>query len=188
MSGQSIQPKALGAIHDAQFLDVRTPAEFEELHIPGSKLAPLDSLDPAVAQSAFDPEKPLYVVCRGGTRAKQAIGKLEAVGCTNAVLLEGGILAWDEAKLPVKRGRKTMALERQVRIAAGSLVAVGVGLSFLSPAWLALSAFVGLGLTFSGVTDTCTMGMLLAKLPWNRRGGAALACSIVCGPPADATA
>lgn len=187
MSSKSIHPKTFGPTGGAQFLDVRTPAEFEELHIAGSKLAPLGALDPAQVQAAFEPDKPIYVVCRSGNRAKEAICKLESGGCANAVLVEGGILAWDEADLPLNRGAgKTMSLERQVRIAAGGLVGLGVGLSFVSLWWLALPAFVGAGLVFSGVTDTCTMGMLLAKLPWNQRGEKAKECMICREPAANA--
>ena len=83
--------------------------------------------------------------------------------------VEGGTLAWAAAGLPVVRGRKAVSLERQVRIAAGSLVAAGVGLGvFVHPALLGLAAFVGAGLVFSGVTDTCGMGVVLGRLPWNR--------------------
>jgi hypothetical protein len=64
-----------------------------------------------------------------------------------------------------------MSLERQVRIAAGSLVLLGVALGAFVSQWLyGLSAFVGAGLVFAGLTDTCGMGMLLARMPWNRRG------------------
>ncbi|MEM8954508.1 MAG: DUF2892 domain-containing protein, partial [Verrucomicrobiota bacterium] len=86
------------------------------------------------------------------------------------VLVEGGLAAWEVAGVPVIRGkRKVISLERQVRVAAGFLVLVGVLLGTLvNPAWLILSGFVGVGFVFAGITDTCGMGMLLAKLPWNR--------------------
>ncbi len=84
------------------------------------------------------------------------------------VNVEGGTLAWDQAGYPVIRGRKVMSLERQVRIAAGSLVLTGIGLSFLHPWLLGISAFVGAGLVFAGITDTCGMGMILARMPWNQ--------------------
>src|SRR5271157_3127554 len=87
----------------------------------------------------------------------------------NVVNVEGGTLEWERAGLPVVRGKKTVSLERQVRIAAGSLVVLGTGLgAFVHPGFLALSAFVGAGLVFAGITDTCGMGMLLARMPWNR--------------------
>ena len=85
------------------------------------------------------------------------------------VNVEGGTLAWEQAGLPVVRGKKAMSLERQVRIAAGSLVVLGTALgAFVHPGFLGLSAFVGAGLVFAGVTDTCGMGMVLARMPWNR--------------------
>ncbi len=76
------------------------------------------------------------------------------------------------------RGKKAISLERQVRIVAGSLVLLGVGLSFVHPAFLALSAFVGAGLAFAGVTDTCGMGLLLARMPWNQVRTDAAACAV----------
>lgn len=83
--------------------------------------------------------------------------------------VEGGTQAWNQAGLPVVRGKKAISLERQVRIAAGLLVVTGSVLGcFVSPHWIGLSAFVGAGLTFAGITDTCGMGMLLARMPWNQ--------------------
>ena len=82
---------------------------------------------------------------------------------------KGGTLAWDKAGLPVQRGQKAMSLERQVRIAAGSLVFTGAALGFfVHPYFIGLSAFVGAGLVFAGITDTCGMGMMIAKMPWNQ--------------------
>jgi rhodanese-related sulfurtransferase len=87
----------------------------------------------------------------------------------HVVCVEGGTDAWEQAGLPVVRGHKVISLDRQVRMAAGLLVLLGVGLSFLvHPAFSALSAFVGAGLLFAGITDTCGMAMLLAKMPWNQ--------------------
>jgi hypothetical protein len=99
------------------------------------------------------------------------VKKLCGAGLENCVLVEGGIEAWDEAGLPVVRGeRKVMGLERQVRIAAGALVVTGVLLGWLvHPGFLGLAGFVGAGLVFAGITDTCGMGMMIAKMPWNKR-------------------
>ena len=95
--------------------------------------------------------------------------KMEATGFEKMVNVEGGTSAWLDANLPAVKGKKAMSLERQVRIAAGSLVVVGVALGhFVAPGWFGLSAFVGAGLVFAGVTDTCGMGMLIARMPWNR--------------------
>jgi hypothetical protein len=85
------------------------------------------------------------------------------------VNIEGGTLACVEAGLPVVRGKKAISLERQVRIAAGLLVVTGSALGyFVSPYWIGLAAFIGAGLAFAGITDTCAMGMMLARMPWNQ--------------------
>ena len=105
---------------DHTLLDVRTPAEFEEVHIAGAKLHPLDSLK-AEQVSERAEGGTIYVICRSGNRAKNAIKKLASAGIHNTALLDGGMHSWLEAGLPVNRGRKTMPLERQVRIAAGFL-------------------------------------------------------------------
>ena len=155
-------------------LDVRTPAEHAEIHVPGVHLAQLDRLDAAQLASlnSFAKDQPLYIFCRTGNRAKQGAEKLEKSGYTRCHVVEGGTMAWAEAGLPVNRGTsKVISLERQVRIAAGAIVLIGVLLAqFVNPAFIWLSGFVGAGLTFAGITDWCGMGMLIAKMPWNQRG------------------
>ncbi len=148
-----------------RLLDVRTPAEYAEIHIEKSDLMPLDRLDSASVKSSGS----CVLVCRSGKRAEQACQKLKTAGCDNLAILEGGVLAWEQAGFPVIRGRKAISLERQVRIAAGLMVLTGVVLgTWLHPAFYGLSAFVGAGLTFAGITDWCGMGLLLAKAPWNQ--------------------
>lgn len=150
-----------------KLIDVRTPAEFGELHIEGSELMPLDRLKPEEVKG-----KNCVIVCRSGKRASQAMEKLQAAGCENLRVLEGGVTAWEQAGLPVNRGKAVMSLERQVRIAAGLLVLLGVILgTWVHPGFYGLSGFVGAGLTFAGITDWCGMGMLLAKAPWNQQSG-----------------
>ena len=155
-------------------LDVRTPAEHAEIHVPGVQLVPLDRLDATKLASAngFAKDQPLYIYCRTGNRAKQAAEKLEKSGYAQCCVVEGGTMAWAEAGLPVNRGTsKVISLERQVRIAAGAIVLTGVLLAhFVNPSFIWLSGFIGAGLTFAGITDWCGMGMLIAKLPWNQRG------------------
>jgi rhodanese-related sulfurtransferase len=175
MSINAISPQQLHALKTAgqpvDLLDVRTPMEFREVHAQYACNAPLDSLDPANVMLARNGsgDQPLYVICRSGGRSKQACGKFITAGFPNVVNVEGGTLAWVEAGLPVVRGKKGFSLERQVRIAAGMLVVLGICLGWLlHPGCLALSAFVGLGLVYAGVTDRCGMGLLLAKMPWNR--------------------
>jgi rhodanese-related sulfurtransferase len=152
-------------------IDVRTPVEFREVHVEYARNVPLDKLDPQSFMDARNgsADEPLYIICRSGKRGKMACDKFEAVGFTNAVNVEGGTEACVEANVPVVRGKKAMSLERQVRIAAGFLVLLGVVLGWqIHEGFLALSAFVGAGLMFAGITDTCGMGMLLAKMPWNQ--------------------
>ena len=154
-------------------LAVRTPAEHAEVHVPGVHLTPLDRLDARLAaDNGCAKDQPVFLLCRSGSRAKQGAEKLEKSGYTECHVVEGGTMAWAEAGLPVERGTsKVMSLERQVRIAAGAIVLIGTVLAqFVHPAFIWLSGFVGAGLAFAGITDTCAMGMLIAKLPWNQRG------------------
>jgi len=162
-------------------LDVRTPVEYHQIHAIPSRNVPLDRLDPAAEAARQHGDEPLYVICRTGGRGRQACQRLIAAGVTRVVNVDGGTLAWSAAGLPVMRGRQTMSLERQVRIAAGSLVLLGILLGWLVHPWLAgLAAFVGAGLVFAGVTDTCGMGLLLARMPWNRVPADHPACSTSC--------
>ncbi len=171
MTVNTISPKELHdrttAGESVELIDVRTPLEFQEVHVTFARNIPLDQLDPKQLASSRK-GVPLYVICRSGSRGKQACEKLAAASL-NAVNVDGGTQAWDQAGLPVVRGQKVMSLERQVRIAAGTLVVIGAALgAFVSPYWIGLAAFVGAGLVFAGITDTCGMGMLLARMPWNR--------------------
>lgn len=174
MSVSTISPKQLHDLVQAgrpvELIDVRTPVEFREVHVAFARNVPLDQLDAAkLAAGRSGSDVPLYVICRSGSRGKQACEKFLSIGYTNIVNVEGGTLAWDQAGLPVIRGKKAISLERQVRIAAGLLVLTGSILgAFVHPFWIALSAFVGAGLVFAGITDTCGMGMMLARMPWNQ--------------------
>jgi len=168
-------------------LDVRTPVEYRQVHAIPSRNVPLDRLDPAAEAARQDGDEPLYVICRTGGRGRQACERLIAAGMTRVVNVDGGTVAWAAAGLPVARGRKAVSLERQVRIAAGSLVLLGTVLGWLVHPWLAgLAAFVGAGLVFSGVTDTCGMGLLLARMPWNRVTADAPACAAAPDSPPPA--
>jgi rhodanese-related sulfurtransferase len=153
-------------------LDVRTPAEFGEIHIGGSKSMPLDRLDLAAVKAATADAEQCVLICQSGKRAEQAYQKISAAGCDHLAVLDGGVGAWEGAGLPVNRGKKAVSLERQVRIAAGLLVLTGVILgTWVHSGFFGISAFVGAGLIFAGVTDWCGMAMLLAKMPWNQRSG-----------------
>jgi rhodanese-related sulfurtransferase len=152
-----------------RLLDVRTPAEFQTEHIDGAYNVPLDTLPehgPEIRASVADP---VVLVCRSGQRAQRADAALRATGMTNLHVLDGGMTAWIAAGQPVRRGAPRMSLERQVRIAAGGLVALGALLALtVSPWFAAVSAIVGAGLVVAGVTDTCVSAMLLSRLPYNR--------------------
>ncbi len=160
----------LQAPEPVDLIDVRTPAEYGAVHVQGTRLIPLDTLDPEAVKSSRpeDAAGPILVLCKAGGRAAKAADQLNAAGC-EAVVVEGGTDACVNAGLPVQRGEAAMSLERQVRIAAGSFVLIGTLLgAFVHPAFLILPGFVGTGLVFAGITDTCGMGMLLARMPWNR--------------------
>ena len=182
MSVATISPRELAERHRArpvELIDVRTPAEFREIHVEFARNVPLDRLDAAAVMQARNgsADDPLYIVCRSGGRGQKACEKLLAAGLVNVVNIEGGTTACVDAGLPVVRGRKAVSLERQVRIAAGLLVLAGVLLGWLvHPALYGLSAFVGAGLVFAGVTDFCGMGLLLARMPWNQVADASVMC------------
>jgi rhodanese-related sulfurtransferase len=156
-------------------IDVRTPAEFGEVHVAFAHNIPLDRLD-AKAVTSLSGGGPAYFVCKSGNRSQKACEKLLAAGLKDVISVEGGTAACEAAGVPVVRGRKVMSLERQVRIAAGSLVAIGAALAAFGPEsptnWKAIGAglagFVGCGLVFAGITDTCGMAMLIARMPWNQ--------------------
>lgn len=150
-------------------IDVREPAEFAKEHIPGATLVSLSQFDVRKIPQAS--EMPLVLYCRSGHRSAIAAQKLFGAGFDSVTHLSGGLAAWKEAGYPtVVNQNAPIGLMRQVQIAAGSLVFLGTVLgAFVSPWFLLLSGFVGAGLVFAGVSDTCMMGMLLAKLPYNQR-------------------
>jgi rhodanese-related sulfurtransferase len=156
-----------------ELIDVRTPVEYRELHVDFAENLPLDRLDAAalVHDRHDSPDDPLYFICRTGSRAEKACDKVRALGFTNVATVEGGTLACVAAGLPILRGRKAVSIERQVRIVAGSLTLLGVLLGwFVNPWFFGLSGFIGAGLLFAGLTDTCGMGIMLARMPWNKCG------------------
>lgn len=158
----------LAADPAARILDVRTPSEFENGHIQGAYNVPLGQLDEHAAEVRAAAGT-VVLVCQSGQRAQKADAVLRAAGMSNMRVLEGGMAAWAAARYPVRRVRARVSLERQVRMVAGAIVATAsLAAIFAWPqaAWIA--AFVGSGLVFAGVTDTCAMGMLLARLPYNR--------------------
>jgi len=149
-------------------LDVRTPAEFRTVHIPGSYNVPLDLLREHRGELSRHLEQDVVLVCRSGARAGQAETLLADTGLPNVHVLDGGLLAWQRTDAPVTRGAARWDLERQVRLVAGGLVLAGVLASVLVPSMKWLSAAIGGGLAVAALTDSCVMGLLLSKLPYNR--------------------
>ncbi|WP_417451227.1 rhodanese-like domain-containing protein [Kordiimonas sp.] len=157
---------------DLHVIDVRTGAEYQACHVKGAKHFPLQDLVPGeILDATGTGGEPIYVLCKAGGRAQKAAEALAPATKRDVVVVEGGTDACVACGMDVNRseGATVMSLERQVRIAAGSLVFIGVMLGWLvNPLFYALSGFVGAGLVFAGVTDTCAMGMLIARLPWNK--------------------
>ncbi|GAA4967470.1 rhodanese-like domain-containing protein [Actinoplanes utahensis] len=154
--------------HTPRLIDVRTPAEFETAHIPGSYNVPLDLLREHRDELRNHLDEQVVLVCRSGQRAGQAEQALAGAGLTNLRVLTGGIIAWQAAHAPVTTGTPRWDLERQVRLVAGSIVLLAVLASTLFEPVKWVAAFIGAGLAFAALSNTCAMGMLLAKLPYNR--------------------
>ena len=174
-----------------RLLDVRTPGEHSTAHIAGSYNVPVDLLAEHAAEIGAS-DTPVVLICQSGQRAERADMVLRDAGQGQFRVLDGGIRAWLDSGLPVNRGAERMSLERQVRIAAGCLSAAGGVLALLiSPWFAAIPAFVGSGLVFAGLTDTCAMGTLLARLPCNRAPACDVAAAVQAlrtgRPPAAAS-
>jgi rhodanese-related sulfurtransferase len=151
-----------------RLLDVRTPGEFRTAHIPGSYNVPLDTLREHRAELLAHLDEDVVLVCRSGARAAQAEKALADAGLPNLRVLEGGIVAWETVGAPVNRGPERWDMERQVRLVAGSVVlATGLVGVFVPGAHL-IGTVIGAGLTYAAVSNSCAMGVLLSKLPYNR--------------------
>jgi rhodanese-related sulfurtransferase len=150
------------------FINVCTPAEYKEKHIKGVRSVPLDEIASRVNE--FKGKQTVYVHCRSGKRANQAIETMHSLGVTaELVNVEGGILAWDDAGLPTYSLTERMPIMRQVLIAAGLLILISLFLAgFVHQSFIILTYVVGVGLTFAGVSGWCGMAFLLAKMPWNK--------------------
>lgn len=160
-------------------IDVRMGGEYAAEHVPGSRLIPLDQVAQRADEVRATPA-PRLLLCRTGNRAEMARDALAQLGVGGLTVIDGGIEAYRAAGGEVEEGKGVISLERQVRIVAGLLVLGGVVLGFLvHPAFFGLAGFVGAGLAFAGITDTCAMGLLLGKMPWNR--GAELPDTVAAG-------
>ena len=156
-------------------VDVRSPREFENVHATMARLVPLDTLDPKAFAATADAST-IAVICKSGIRAKDAARRMVAAGARNVVVVDGGTQAWADAGLPVVHGKKTIGVDGQTRIVAGSVAIIGGLLGYLlSPGWALLAAAVGGGLVMAGITDYCPLATLVAKMPWNSGKG--------CGQP-----
>ncbi len=153
---------------DSSVIDVRTGAEFDGEHIPGSRLIPVDEVE-ARADEVRAAPVPRLLLCRSGNRATIAQKALEKLHVKGLTVIEEGLGAYLGAGGNTVKGKASMSLERQTRIVMGILVLLGIFLAiFVHPAFLILSGFIGAGMIFSGITDCCAMGMVIAKMPWNR--------------------
>jgi rhodanese-related sulfurtransferase len=153
----------------ALLVDVRAPDEHARARIPGARNLPLAGL----GAGSLEPHRgaPVLFHCKTGARtAGHAAALAACAGGLEAYIVEGGLDAWRAAGLPVAEDRRApLEILRQVQIAAGGLVLLGLALGFLlGPAGFGLAGFVGAGLVFSGVSGTCAMATLLRRLPWNR--------------------
>jgi glyoxylase-like metal-dependent hydrolase (beta-lactamase superfamily II) len=167
-------------------LDVRSPLEFESERLEGAVNVPLEQLAGRLDEVPTTAD--VVVVCRTGIRATLAAETLGRAG-RRARVLEGGVRAWRRAGLPLREGRKRLAVDRQVQLIAGSMVLVGTALAALvSPWFLVLPAFFGAGLTFAGATGTCGLGLVLMRLPWNRPLAAPEPAGPVCAAPSSCAA
>jgi rhodanese-related sulfurtransferase len=155
-----------GEVH---LVDVREQVEFAGGRVAGASLLPLAELE--ARHSELDHTKPIYVMCRAGRRSAEAQRKLHDLGFTNVINVAGGFEAWKKEKLPFERDEHApWSIERQVRFTAGMLVLIGVLLSlFVHPYLIVLSGLIGFGLALTAAIDWCGMGLLIAKMPWNRR-------------------
>ena len=151
-----------------RLLDVRTAAEYEAAHIPGSHHLPLDALQQHRAHLQRHLGGDVVLVCRSGARARQAEQALAEAGGARLRVLDGGMTAWEDAGGAVQRGAETWEIERQVRLSAGSLVLASVLGSVVAPRLKWVAAGIGTGLSIAALTDTCAMGNALARMPWNR--------------------
>jgi rhodanese-related sulfurtransferase len=171
MTLKTIDPASLKRRLDdgsAILVDVREPSEYAREHIPGARLVPLAALDRSDLEA--EPDKAVVICCRTGNRTAANSERLQAVGCRDAYALEGGLEAWKAAGLPTRMDpRAPLELFRQVQIAAGTLILLGLLLALLVSPWFAgLSAFVGAGLMFADLTGSCGLARLLSLMPWNR--------------------
>jgi rhodanese-related sulfurtransferase len=160
-------------------LDVRTPSEFESIHIPQAELCPLANLDESTIQNLKLPET-VAVICKAGGRSAKAAQLLDAAGVKNVINITGGTDAWAAANLPVVRGESTgLSLQRQTQLGIGLIVLAGSLLAlFVDIRFAVIPAFFGAGLSMAGLTGWCGFALLLARMPWNKAKACGKSCSV----------
>jgi rhodanese-related sulfurtransferase len=158
----------LNSANGTRVVDVRSPAEFETAHIPGSYNVPLDVLRTHEDDIRERLDGDVVLVCRSGQRSTQAQQLLNSAGAPAARVLRDGIVDWEKHGFAVDRDKSRWDLERQVRLVAGSVVLSSVLGSVAVPKLKWVAAAIGGGLTYAAVSNTCAMANVLAKLPYNR--------------------
>jgi rhodanese-related sulfurtransferase len=173
MLNQKITPDEIKLLpENTLILDVRTTAEFKSKHLDQAINLPLDQINQSkLSELKIKHSTPIVIVCQSGKRAEKACQVLNNLNYLDLKILEGGISACSSCNnLNFIEGKGSISLERQVRIAAGSFVVIGVVLGqLLHSGFYIIPAFVGTGLVFSGVTDTCGLALVLSKMPWNQK-------------------
>ncbi|MEB4674250.1 rhodanese family protein [Enterobacteriaceae bacterium G50] len=157
----------------AKLIDIRDGDEYAREHIAQAHLLPLSAIERGATLTTRVDDIVIFH-CQSGNRTRNNQTRLVAAAAPAQVkLLEGGIQAWKAAGLETIEDKKQpLPLMRQVQIAAGGLILLGCILGYtVSDAFFLLSAFVGAGLTFAGISGFCGMARLLAVMPWNRRKG-----------------
>jgi rhodanese-related sulfurtransferase len=157
-------------LHEVEVVDVRTPGEFEAAHLTGAHSVPLDQLEGRVdeVRDLVRSGREVVLLCRTDNRSRQAQARLEAAGLPPLPIVLGGMQAWQAQGLPVVQERLRWDLERQVRLVAGLLVLTSILASLVWPPARFVAGAIGAGLVIAALTNTCTMGLLLARLPYNQ--------------------
>lgn len=151
-----------------RLVDIREPDEVTAVRVPGAEVVPLSVIKWAPLPQA-DEKLPIVFTCNSGKRTSKQSDQLEELAAGPAWQLDGGVSAWAKAGLPVERGHQAMPMFRQIQIGAGALVLLGLVGVFFWPPMIWLTALVGAGLIFAGLTGFCGLGLLLSAMPWNKK-------------------
>ncbi len=167
-ASETIESESLGK--HIVMIDVRTPVEYQEVHIERSLSMPLDQLNAQEVKIRTAGADQCVLVCGSGKRAERAYHQLKSAGCESLLILDGGITAWEQAHLPLIRSdTKRLPLMRQVQLIIGLLTLLGSILALTIDKHFAfLPLFLGAGLTMAGATGWCGLAIFLSKMPWNK--------------------